>query len=93
MPHYCVMTFLLTPLEISVIQMRQVAVDTRIQSKGIGKQLVQFSENIARDLLYREIILHARKNVVGFYEKLGYSTYGDEYIEVTIPHINMKKTL
>ncbi|HRK60486.1 MAG TPA: GNAT family N-acetyltransferase, partial [Candidatus Kapabacteria bacterium] len=35
----------------------------------------------------------ARKNVVGFYEKLGYSTYGEEYVEVTIPHINMKKTL
>ncbi len=84
---------LLTPLEASVIQMRQVAVDTELQSKGIGKLLVQFSENIARKLSYSEIILHARKNVVGFYEKLGYATYGEEYIEVTIPHINMKKIL
>jgi predicted GNAT family N-acyltransferase len=84
---------LLTPIEPSILQMRQVAVDTRIQSKGIGKQLVQFSENIARELFYKEIILHARKNVVGFYEKMGYSTYGDEYIEVSIPHINMKKIL
>lgn len=84
---------LLTPLDTTVIQMRQVAVDTALQSKGIGKKLVQFSENIARELSFKEIILHARKNVVGFYEKLGYSTYGEEYVEVTIPHINMKKTL
>lgn len=84
---------LLTPLGADSLQMRQVAVVTTMQSKGLGRELVLYSEKIARDLGYKEIVLHARKNVVGFYEKLGYNTYGDEYIEVTIPHISMKKHL
>jgi len=84
---------LLTPLGNNSVQMRQVAVITSMQSKGLGKELVLFSEKIAGEKGFKEIVLHARKNVVGFYEKLGYQTYGDEYIEVTIPHISMKKNL
>ena len=37
--------------------------------------------------------LHARSIAVGFYEKLGYETVGDEFIEVSIPHRKMAKRL
>ena len=33
------------------------------------------------------------KHAVGFYEKLGYKTTGDEFEEVTIPHFVMEKSL
>jgi predicted GNAT family N-acyltransferase len=37
--------------------------------------------------------MHARKNAVGFYEKMGYQVTGDEFTELTIPHYIMEKQL
>jgi predicted GNAT family N-acyltransferase len=37
--------------------------------------------------------MHARKNASGFYEKMGYKRLGDEFEEITIPHIVMEKGL
>ena len=42
---------------------------------------------------FREMTLHARESVVGFYERLGYAAEGSPFIEVTIPHRAMRKTL
>ena len=74
-------------------RLRQMAVLNNLQGKGIGRALMNFAENIARDLGYKKIIMHARKTAVGFYEKLGYSVIGDEFMEVTIPHFVMEKPL
>ena len=70
-----------------------MAVVSGLQGKGIGKVLLQFAENIARDRGYKKIIMHARKTAVGFYEKLGYKITSNEFEEVTIPHYVMEKTL
>jgi predicted GNAT family N-acyltransferase len=37
--------------------------------------------------------MHARKNSIGFYEKMGYAIASDEFTEVTIPHYVMEKKL
>jgi predicted GNAT family N-acyltransferase len=37
--------------------------------------------------------MHARKNAIGFYEKMGYKSSGQEFEEVTIPHFVMEKAL
>ena len=74
-------------------RLRQMAVLNNLQGKGIGRALMHFAENIARDLGYRKIIMHARKTAVGFYEKLGYSVIGEEFLEVTLPHYVMEKKL
>ena len=70
-----------------------MAVVSGLQGKGIGKVLLQFAENIARDRGYKKIMMHARKTAVGFYEKLGYKKTGGEFEEVTIPHYVMEKDL
>jgi len=75
------------------VRLRQMAVSPVLQGKGIGRVLMNFAENIARDRGFRKISMHARKNAVGFYEKLGYKTVGDEFFEVTIPHYVMEKSL
>ena len=77
----------------STIRLRQMAVLNDLQGKGIGRALMQFAENLARDRGYKTLSMHARKNVVGFYEKMGYKTKGDEFIEVTIAHYVMEKEL
>jgi GNAT superfamily N-acetyltransferase len=75
------------------VRLRQMAVLNTLQGKGIGKALMQFAENIARDRGYRKITMHARKTATGFYEKLGYTTNGVEFLEVTLPHVVMEKQL
>ena len=75
------------------VRLRQMAVVNDVQGKGIGRALMQFAENLARDRGYKKITMHARKNAVGFYEKLGYKKRGEEFEEVTIPHYVMEKEL
>ena len=75
------------------VRLRQMAVINDLQGKGIGRALMQFAENLARDRGYRKITMHARKNAVGFYEKMGYRKFGDEFQEITIPHYVMEKEL
>ena len=76
-----------------IVRLRQMAVLNALQGKGIGRALMNFAENIARDRGYKIVKMHARNNSVGFYEKVGYKRKGDEFIEVTIPHYVMEKML
>jgi ribosomal protein S18 acetylase RimI-like enzyme len=77
----------------ATVRLRQMAVLNNLQGKGIGRALMQFAENIARDRGFHKITMHARKTAVGFYEKLGYRVCGQEFEEVTIPHYVMEKPL
>ena len=70
-----------------------MAVLNNLQGKGVGRAIMNFAENIARDRGYKVLSMHARKNATGFYEKMGYKVCGDEFTEVTIPHYLMEKNL
>jgi GNAT superfamily N-acetyltransferase len=74
-------------------RLRQMAVLNNLQGKGVGRALMQFAENLARDHGYKTLSMHARKNAIGFYEKMGYKIKGDEFTEITIPHYLMEKQL
>ena len=84
---------LLTPINPFTVRLRQMAVPNNMQGKGIGRALMIFAENIARDMGYKTLVMHARKTAIGFYEKLGYYTTGNEFTEVTISHYIMEKQL
>ena len=75
------------------VRLRQMAVINDLQGKGIGRALMQFAENLSRDRGYKKITMHARKHAIGFYEKMGYKTRGNEFVEITIPHYIMEKDL
>jgi len=75
------------------VRLRQMAVLNDLQGKGIGRALMNFAENLARDSGYKILSMHARKNSIGFYEKMGYNIKGDEFVEITIPHYLMEKKL
>jgi GNAT superfamily N-acetyltransferase len=75
------------------VRLRQMAVLNDLQGKGIGRALMGFAENLARDRGYKVMSMHARKNATGFYEKMGYKITSAEFIEVTIPHFVMEKQL
>ena len=84
---------ILSPAGPKEVRLRQMAVFSGLQGKGMGRALMQFAENVAYDCGYRKVSMHARKTAIGFYEKLGYNVVGDEFLEVTIPHYTMEKEL
>ena len=77
----------------SKAQLRQIAVLNNLQGKGIGHALILFAENLARDHGYKTMCMDARKNTVHFFETLGYKVSGDEFVKLTIPHLQMEKEL
>jgi predicted GNAT family N-acyltransferase len=75
------------------IRLRQLAVLSGLQGKGIGRVLMVFAENVARDRRYQKIIMHARISSIPFFDKLGYTVVGEPFIELTIQHVVMEKEL
>ena len=75
------------------VRLRQMAVLNDLQGKGIGRALMNFAENLARDRGYKVLSMHARKNALGFYEKMGYKIASEEFMEITISHYVMEKQL
>ncbi len=71
----------------------QMAVEPDRQGTGIGTRLVRALEDQVSVRGFREIILHARDAAVGFYARLGYVSFGAPYVEVGIPHQNMRRAL
>ncbi len=83
----------LLPKGEGVVKMRQVATAIPWQGKGIGQQLVRFSEEYAQAQGYTKIELHARLTAVSFYDKMQYQKKGGIFEEVSIPHQKMYKLL
>jgi predicted GNAT family N-acyltransferase len=75
------------------IRMRAVAVAEARRQEGIGRQMAIESERSGRQQGFSRMILHARDVAVEFYRRMGYEVEGDEFIEVTIPHRFMQKSL
>jgi 8-oxo-dGTP pyrophosphatase MutT (NUDIX family)/N-acetylglutamate synthase-like GNAT family acetyltransferase len=71
----------------------QMAVTPALQGRGLGARLVTALEEELRRRGFTHVHLHARANVVPFYERLGYEVYGEPFTERTIPHRHMRKTL
>ncbi|HTB25450.1 MAG TPA: GNAT family N-acetyltransferase [Puia sp.] len=84
---------LLTRIDSKTLRLRQMAVYNNLQGKGVGRALMIFAENIARDMGYEILMMHARVTAIGFYEKLGYVKKDGQFIEITIPHVIMEKRL
>ncbi|RKF52512.1 GNAT family N-acetyltransferase [Bacillus wiedmannii] len=60
---------------------------------GLGKVIIQKLEEIARNKEANKVKLHGQTQAEGFYEKLGYQTSSDVFMEDGIPHILMTKVL
>jgi predicted GNAT family N-acyltransferase len=83
----------LTPKNKELIQLRQMAVLTAMQGKGVGAAIVSFAEEIATSNGFKILMMHARSVVADFYQRCGYEVVGDEFEEVGISHFRMEKKL
>jgi predicted GNAT family N-acyltransferase len=70
-----------------------MAVETKKQTSGVGRAIVFFAENIAKEKGYVLLMMHARDAVIPFYQKCGYHISGNGFEEVGIPHHRMEKQL
>lgn len=60
---------------------------------GIGKVIVNYLEDIAAEKDVPKVKLHGQTHAEKFYEKLGYKTTSDVFMEDGIPHVIMEKEL
>lgn len=84
---------ILAPLDNETIRLMQVAVETRYQGEGIGRELVKYAEKRAKEAGFSKIIMHAMLSVVNFYEKMGYTQEGEIFEEGGITFAKMVKDL
>jgi len=74
-------------------KVERVAVVADRRGEDWGRRLMNAVESRAREEGFDRLILHAQTPVRGFYERLGYDAYGDEFEEAGIPHVAMTRDL
>ena len=75
-------------------QVRFMAVAPAWQGHGIGRELLNYLEEVATQLGYAEIMLHARESAVPFYQRQGYTIVAPSHtLFGSIPHFLMAKEL
>lgn len=75
-------------------QIRYMAVENEWQGKGVGKLILYELEKRVIEKGAKKIILHARENVVKFYEKNGYKIVMPSHtLFGSIPHFLMEKII
>ncbi|WP_379160803.1 GNAT family N-acetyltransferase [Paenibacillus sp. sgz5001063] len=63
------------------------------RNSGLGSVIIATLEKMAAEQGLRRAKLHGQKQAEGFYQKLGYETNSDVFMEDGIPHVLMIKTL
>lgn len=84
---------ILTPINDKEIRLMQVAINSKHQGEGIGRELVKYAEKRAKETGYTKIVMHAMLSVVSFYERLGYYQEGDVFEEKGVTFVRMVKNL
>ncbi len=76
-------------------QIRMMGVVQGIRTKGVGKALMLYFEDFARQKDANKMVLDARESAVRFYEKLGYTKVEGKthVLWGLIPHFWMEKAL
>ncbi len=70
----------------------RICVMKECRGKNIGFAVMNELEKKTKALGGDSLLLSAQTRVVNFYEKAGYTKFGDEYLDENCPHIMMKKT-
>ncbi|HNR92093.1 MAG TPA: GNAT family N-acetyltransferase, partial [Dokdonella sp.] len=71
----------------------RMAVLPEWRGRGVGAALLRALLERARELRLPEVELHAQVHAIPFYERAGFTAFGDEYDECGIPHRSMRMHL
>lgn len=73
-------------LEADVWKLRQMAVAADRQRQGLGARLMRGALAVLRAPRPGRVVLNARREAIGFYERLGFVCVGPPLLEIGIPH-------
>ena len=68
----------------------RIAVVKECRGRGVGAALVSAAEEFVSLRGGRSAVIHAQTRARGFYERIGYSVFGEPDEEEGVPHIWMK---
>jgi predicted GNAT family N-acyltransferase len=71
----------------------RMAVSEQGRGQGVGAAVLACLEDRARERGFGVVELHAQVHAAGFYDKAGYTPYGEVYLEAGIEHVSMRKEL
>ena len=85
----------LVPHQDKIYQICQMVVMPEYQRQNLGKKILLFLIDIAKQERAIALTLNARLTAVGFYQKLGFQTHGTSFPSSStgIPHITMNLKL
>lgn len=86
-------TLRLLPISDSKIKLQRMAVIKEARRKQLGKQLILFAENFAKNQGFELVSLGAQETATPFYKKLGYHPEGEPFMDAGISHLMMTKKL
>ncbi len=81
----------LMPIGSTKAKLKQMVVEQSRQGQGLGRELIEEMERLAKKEGIDRIEMAARCEAIGFYRNLGYSAEGDVFTEVGIDHMKMSK--
>ena len=79
--------------EVNCHHMGRIAVLKHRRGEGLGAFIVTEGEKVIKSLGGKEVFISGQIQVAEFYKKLGYSQYGEVYMEENHPHVALKKIL
>lgn len=68
----------------------RIAILKEARGLGLGKKVVQSLVNEAARLGYPRVYLGAQTQALDFYAKLGFTPFGEQYMDADIPHLAME---
>ena len=68
----------------------RMAVLQNYRRQGIGRKMIQTLMDYGRKNAITNFHVSSQITAVGFYKKIGFEPFGEEFLEAAIMHINMK---
>ena len=68
----------------------RMAVLKKYRRRGIGRKMIQELMYYGRKNSITDFHVSSQVTAIGFYKKMGFEPYGEEFLEAAIMHINMK---
>ncbi|TDK37399.1 GNAT family N-acetyltransferase [Rhizobium deserti] len=72
------------------VKIGRVVVGMAWRGKGIASAMLCYAMDAHREARGNRFHLAAQSDKMGLYERFGFKAYGDEFLDVAIPHFNMK---
>lgn len=83
----------LLPLDEQTFKLQRMAVLKEYRGNKLGAEIIKEAEAFASQQGFKAIELGAQLSAEKFYQKLGYTAYGEVFQDAGIDHVHMKKGL